>query len=326
MAHERAYAGRRVAVLGASGFIGAHVVRALARRGAEVHAFVRPRSGAAPAGRDVPAGCDPVRHALDLRDARAVGEGLGRLRPALVFNLAGYGVDRDERDPAEAEALNAVLPARLAEALAAAREGGDGPPAVLVHAGSALEYGRAGGELAEDSEPAPDTLYGRTKLAGTEGLREAARRLGLPALTARLFTVYGPGEHPGRLLPTLLAAARDPGRRPIPLSAGLQRRDFTWVGDVAEGLLRLGAAAAEPGEVVNLATGRLESVRRFAETAAEVLGIARERLAFGALPTRSEEMEHDPVSIRRLRELTGWAPETSIAEGVRRTQEAEETR
>ena len=79
------------------------------------------------------------------------------------------------------------------------------------------------------------------------------------AVTARLFTVYGPGEHCGRLLPSLIEAAR--AEKPLELTAGTQLRDLTYVEDVAEGLLRLGLAQAEPGSVVNLATGHLTMVR-----------------------------------------------------------------
>ncbi len=138
-------------------------------------------------------------------------------------------------------------------------------------------YGKAGGDLAEDGPALPTTLYGRTKLQGTRVLAEGGPALGLRAITARLFTVYGPGEHPGRLLPALLQAART--GRPLELSAGTQCRDFTYIEDVAEGMLRLGRSAGD-NTIVNLATGRLTSVRTFAETAAGILGIACSNLRF----------------------------------------------
>ncbi|HEV8150299.1 MAG TPA: hypothetical protein VGP61_08975, partial [Gemmatimonadales bacterium] len=70
---------------------------------------------------------------------------------------------------------------------------------------------------------------------------------------------------------------------------------------------------------VNLATGRLETVRRFVERAAAVLGISAERLHFGVLPTRADEMAHDAVNLELLRSLCGWAPLTTIEAGVRQT-------
>ncbi|NIP76477.1 MAG: NAD-dependent epimerase/dehydratase family protein, partial [Xanthomonadales bacterium] len=75
--------------------------------------------------------------------------------------------------------------------------------------------------MAEDSVPNPTTLYGRSKLAGTLQFRRACQRTGLRGLTARLFTVYGPGEHPGRLLPSLIEAAETD--EPLELTAGLQK-------------------------------------------------------------------------------------------------------
>ena len=70
---------------------------------------------------------------------------------------------------------------------------------------------------------------------------------------------------------------------------------------------------------MNLATGKLTPVRDFTETAARILQISPNRLDFGALPTRIEEMEHSNVSIERLRRLTAWAPPTGIEEGIRKT-------
>ncbi|HEX6558751.1 MAG TPA: NAD(P)-dependent oxidoreductase, partial [Longimicrobiales bacterium] len=187
----------------------------------------------------------------------------------------------------------------------------------LVHVGSALEYGTSPGNLSEDTVEQPTTLYGRTKLSGTQVVANFSRQRGLHGITARLFTVYGPGERAERLLPTLLRAAREAA--PIPLTAGLQRRDFTYVEEVADGLLRLGVVRSRDHAVVNLASGRLNTVREFVETAADIIGLERERLRFGALPTRQEEMSHAPVTNERLRSLTGWTPQIDIMTGLRRT-------
>lgn len=312
-----AYRDRCVMVLGASGFIGRWVCGALLARGAQLVAVARSESAARRALPGGPAPSIATCVVADLSDEDAVHAAIRQVQPAVVFNLAGYGVDRAERDEGEAVRINAALPRWIVEAVASSGAA-DWPGARVVHAGSALEYGESRGDLREDSAPRPTTLYGRTKLAGTEALAAACRSSGVPGLTARLFTVYGPGEHAGRLLPTLLEARGS--EAPIPLSEGRQARDFTYVEDVAEGLLRLGATpGVQAGAVVNLASGRLTEVREFVRQAATVLGLAPARLAFGALPTRPEEMQHQPVANARLRALTGWVPATPIVEGVRRT-------
>jgi nucleoside-diphosphate-sugar epimerase len=213
--------------------------------------------------------------------------------------------------------MNAGLPGEICEAVAAWKDS-TWAGQHLVHAGSALEYGEVGGDLGEDGGTQPTTVYGKSKLQGTQLVAQRCAALGLRGLTARLFTVYGPGEHAGRLLPSLIQASRT--GEALNLTAGTQRRDFTYVGDVAEGLLRLGLAkGVEPGVVVNLATGELVSVRDFIEGAAAVLKIPGANLRFGALPTRLEEMKHDRISIQRLRSMLGWVPLTSVEAGVRLT-------
>ncbi|MGQ0537992.1 MAG: NAD-dependent epimerase/dehydratase family protein [Gemmatimonadaceae bacterium] len=309
------YRGRRTLVLGASGFVGRWVARGLADCGAHVLA----------AGRDA-AALEQALHAAGLagryetvlRDLAlgGIADWLRPLEADVVFNLAGYGVERSERDEARAQRINAALVAELASAVHGAP--GSWPYARLLHTGSALEYGVSGGVLREDSATQPTTLYGATKLAGVLALVRQSRASRTRAVVARLFTVYGPGEHAGRLLPSILDG-RD-GRRTVHLSAGTQLRDFTYVEDVAEGLLRLGVADAEPGTVVNLATGVMQPVREFAEVAARVVGMSRELLNFGALRPRAEEMLHTGVSVDRLLALCdGWRPSPDIASGVART-------
>ena len=301
------YRGARVLVTGAGGFIGGWVWRLLARAGAEVWAV-----GRAPLR--PPPGARGGTLTADLARPGALAQACRRVRPALVINLAGYGVDPAERDPALARRLNADLPAEAALAAGDA-DGADGWRGQrLVHAGSAFEYGSADGVVDEETEPAPRTAYAQAKLEGTRRVAEARRATGVSAVTARLATVYGPGEHPHRLLPTLFRAAAS--GEPVALTAGAQERDFTCVRDVAEGLLRLGAAGHAP-DVVNLATGRLTTVRAFAECALRVAGAGAHRVRFGAVPYRDDEVWQGPLAVGRLRAATGWIPPTGVEDGIR---------
>jgi UDP-glucose 4-epimerase len=312
--HHESYRGLRVAVLGATGFIGRWMARALCARGAQVSLVVRNL----PAAARIFAlyGIEGECVVGDLCDPVTVHSLLRQMRPTIVFNLAGYGVDRTERHEPTAYQMNVNLVRTLCEVMAEQRDPA-WPGQDIVHVGSAAEYGESRGNLAEDSVPHPTTLYGQTKLAGTLALAQYCQTQALKGLTARLFTVYGPGEHRGRLLPTLWEVARTDTL--VHLTAGAQQRDFTYVEDVADGLLRLGVAPTPPGVIVNLATGLLTSVRCCVETAARLWHIPIQRLMFGALPTRTEEMQHAAVTVERLRSLVGWVPATGLEEGMRRT-------
>jgi UDP-glucose 4-epimerase len=288
----REYKDATAVVVGASGFIGRWVARKLVEQGARVCVIGR-------------------------ADIEKLGDIYRRVRPSITFNLAGYGIDPLERDEDAAYRVNADLPRIVAEAVASWKNPA-WPGQHFVHVGSGAEYGDAGGDLREDGPARPTTLYGKSKWRGTMAVAEASRALGLRALTSRLFTVYGPGERAGRLLPSLLQAKRT--GRPLDLSPGMQRRDFTYVEDAAEGLLRLGLAPEGCG-IVNLATGRLATVRAFVETAADVLEIPPENLIFGAIPANAYEMRHESIQLECLRTMVGWVPPTSVAEGIRKTLE-----
>jgi nucleoside-diphosphate-sugar epimerase len=311
---ESEYSGVRVAVVGAAGFIGRWVARALSRQGAQLVSLVRDREAMnAIAGRY---GIRAEVAEVDLADTVAVSALIERVRPSITFNLAAYGVDPLEREEGVMRQINVVLVTALARAVSSFRD-----PAwrgqALVHAGSALEYGSTRGELSEDAAPNPLDQYGKSKLAATKALAESAAETGLRAMIARLFTVYGPGEKRDRLLPSLIEASRSGG--PVHLTAGDQQRDFCYVEEVAEGLLRLGLSDAAPGETVNLATGHLTSVREFILCAARILPIPQQDLEFGAKPVRDNEMWHGPVRVDRLRKLLNWVPVVDIEEGIRRT-------
>jgi nucleoside-diphosphate-sugar epimerase len=259
--------------------------------------------------------------AFNALDEASVGRLIREAAPDVVFNLIAYGVDRGETQPDLTWRLNRDFVRQSALALAHTSPARAWPHHRFVHVGSALEYGGIEGVATEDGPAEPHTPYGQSKLAGTLALGSVARDTGLRAVTARAFTVFGPGEHEGRLLPTLRRAAMT--GTPVRLSAGTQLRDFCYVEDVAEGLLRLGVSTAAAGAVVNLATGRMTRVREFAETAAGILGLPLHRLQFGAEPTRADEMRISGVDVTRLEACTGWTPPSALEEALRRAAEFE---
>lgn len=308
------YAGARVLVLGASGFIGRWVARHLTRAGAIVTAGVRRPEKFAEIARAW--GIRAEAFAFDAFDDDTVSQVISIAAPDIVFNLAAYGIDRAETDPVALSRINDALVRQAADVLVRTPHNAAWRGRRLVHAGSALEYGLVEGTATEDGPANPHTDYGRSKLAGTRTLRTFAEANGLDAVTARAFTVFGPGEHEDRLLPSLRQAAR--AGSAATLSAGTQLRDFAYVEDVAEGMLRLGLSAGPPGETVNLATGRMTSVRQFAETAAEVLAMPRDRLLFGNQPVRADEMRITAVDVSLLRQRIGWTPDPDVERGIRR--------
>lgn len=305
----------RVMVIGAAGFIGRWVARALCLKGAKV--FLIDRDWFRIEEISSVYGISGNIIEVNSDDRNAIRKLFKKIKPSITFNLAGYGVIRSERDDKTAYSINVDLVKLLVESISAVKDPA-WPGQDIVHVGTAMEYGDINGNLSEDSTPNPTTLYGNSKLAGTIALAESCQANNIKGLTARLFMIYGPGEHSSRLLPSLIKIAKT--GESLKLTTGIQERDFTYIDDVVEGLLRLGLCKTKPGEIVNLATGKLTSVRYFVETAAQILNIKPNRLEFGAVPTRTEEMRHSEVSTERLQRLIGWIPTTNIERGILETK------
>lgn len=314
---SKVYKEKNIVILGASGFIGRWLSRGLSQNGANVFLFVRDKLVAKTVFEQY--GINGAVFELDLiEDANSLLGIFQTISPDVVFNLAGYGVNPSQRDNDIAYKINADLVQTVCIAMAAAKNNNWGGQDV-VHVGSALEYGKDTGDLSEALVCIPTTLYGKSKLLGTQRLTTYCEQNGLKGVTVRLFSVYGPGEHSSRLLPLLINAAKD---QLLPLTEGGQKRDYTYIDDVVEGLLRIGAARKSEivnnGGIINLASGQLNSVRSFVETAASVLTIDSKNLQFGKIPVRNEEMQHLPVTNFRLQQQTDWLPSVSIAEGISR--------
>lgn len=300
-----AWRGERVAIAGATGFIGRIVAQRLEQLGATVTLLTH-RTGTS-SGRDSVIITEPSGAALaDALRSRQIGH---------VINLAGYGVDPKARDLQTALRVNVELAALLAEAAAAAGVKS------FVHVGSNSEYAdqRSSQPVEETASLETGRIYGASKAAGSLMVQAVAASTGLPAVVARLFNVYGPGEAAWRLLPSLHAALR--GKRRVALSPGTQVRDFLHVDDAADGLIALAAAAAmghrEP--VVNLCSGQGVSVRTFAEACARAIDADGTLLGFGDLPMRPDDIAHLVGSTVKLHSATTWRPRYTLDEGLARS-------
>ena len=160
-------------------------------------------------------------------------------------------------------------------------------------------------------------LYGSSKAAG--GLMASAiagsNCTGFRLL--RLFKVYGAGEAPHRLLPALVHGLSR-GKR-VAISAGTQVRDFVYVDDVVEAMLRADVHCQEKGggATWNVATGRAHTVREFAEQVVAEMNADVSLLGFGAIPMRRDEEPWLVGSPDRLRSELGWQPSIGVEDGVR---------
>ncbi|HLA76789.1 MAG TPA: NAD-dependent epimerase/dehydratase family protein [Vicinamibacteria bacterium] len=299
--------GRRVLVTGASGFIGASLVRALLEREACVHAWAAPQGSTWR--------LDEVlqRIAVDrvsLSDRAGVLAAVERVAPDAVFHLAARGVLSSEEASQEILATNVLGTYWLLEACVPL------PRTRVVLLGGASEYAKQDRPLRETDPLEPATFYGASKAAATLIGQQHARRHGLPIAILRPFTVYGPWESPRRLVPAAIAGLRE--GREIPLTPPGIRRDFVFVEDVVEACLAAAERSLPPGVILNVGTGIEHSNEDVVNLIGSLLGLEA-RFRLGAVPPHAADRPHWVADLTTTRRLLGWEARHSLEQGLRRT-------
>jgi nucleoside-diphosphate-sugar epimerase len=288
----------RVLITGASGFIGRCCLPGIAARAGLVHAVSRSGLPGFPA---------PVRaHAVDLLDARAAAGLVAEVRPTHLLHLAWFA--KHGQFWASPENLRWVE-ASLNLLRAFAAHGGRR----VVIAGSCAEYDWTGdGHCREGVTPLrPASLYGVCKDALRAVSEAYARTAGLSLAWGRVFFLYGPGEHPDRLVPSVIRSllAGEPAR----CSDGTQRRDYLHVQDVAEAFVAL--LASDVTGPVNIGSGEGVPVAAIVRQ----IGASLKRpdlIRLGGLPARAGDPPLIEADTRRLREEVGWRPRLDLERGL----------
>jgi nucleoside-diphosphate-sugar epimerase len=139
---------------------------------------------------------------------------------------------------------------------------------------------------------------------------------GWPIVCLRPFNVFGPFQSPDRIIPELIISALH--GRDLKMTEGRQTREFIYVDDVVEVFVRALLQPGIEGEVINVSRGEEVSIRELAMTVLELMGNPVQGL-FGALENRPTEIWRMFGDNTKSRELLGWAPTTSLADGLAAT-------
>jgi dolichol-phosphate mannosyltransferase len=288
---------RRCLVTGASGFIGANLVRRLLRDGHGVHVLLRP---------------EHQQWRLDgVSCTRHIGEpdAVRSIRPDWAFHLAAYGAYPAQTDFSRMIDVNLTYTAALLDACA------DIGVDAFIYAGSSSEYGYKDHPPREDERLEPNSPYAITKAAATHYCQFVARKTGLNAITARFYSIYGPYEDPSRLIPTLIAHGLE-GKLP-PLVSPATARDFVYVDDAVDALIRL-AQSHHPGAIYNVCSGAQTTIASVVETARKLMGIPTEPV-WSSMERRSWDTDTWVGSPDAIAADIGWRAETSFAAGLQHT-------
>lgn len=298
----------RILLTGATGFLGAHVLRHLLREDRhEAAVLVRPTSDTWRIAELLPR----VRRIEgDLRDLAAVEPALAHFAPQTVLHLAWDGVGNQDRNNLK-QTRNLECSVQLLELVQ--RCGAKH----WIALGSQAEYGPYTQRIPEDAPPRPTTLYGVTKLSAGLLTQELCHRLAVRFAWLRLFSSYGEMDNPGWLIPDLILRLLK-GQRPA-LTAGTQQWDYLYVHDAAAAICAV-AEHPDAAGIFNLGSGQTHTIRSVVEKVRDLIN-PRLPLGFGEVPFRPNQVMHLQADIERLRGEVGFSPRVALDDGLARTVE-----
>jgi GDP-4-dehydro-6-deoxy-D-mannose reductase len=290
----------RALVVGADGFVGAHLVAHLRERGDTVLEGLGPHSEAGEG-----------RVPLDVRDADAVGRLVHEARPDAIYHLAAvaYGPDAS-RDLATAIGVTVGGTANVLEAAASL----PARPVVLITGSSEVYGAPAVDRIDETVPPRPVSLYGATKLAQEAVALTFGRVRDVPVVATRSFNHIGPGQRPpfaiasfAHQLRSIAAGEAEPVLRVGNLDPS---RDFSDVRDVVRAY-RLLVSGGHIGEPINVASGAGRSIRSVVDALVRASGLGVS-IEVDPSRVRSDDPPRIVGDAGRLQVLTGWQPSIPI--------------
>jgi nucleoside-diphosphate-sugar epimerase len=299
-------------VTGGAGFIGSHLSEELVRRGHRVRAVDSFVTG-------------KRRNLEHLPDVELLE---GDLAQAAICARAVEGVDfvlhqaaipsvpRSVEDPVTSNRSNIDATLNI---LVAARDAG---VKRLVYAGSSSAYGNAPTlPKREDMPPRPLSPYALQKWVGEQYCQMFTRLYGFETVSIRYFNVFGPRQDPSSpysgVISLFFSALLD-GRQPVIYGDGEQTRDFTYVANVVDGVLRACQAPSVAGEVINVATGESVSLNGLLEAINSLVG---SNVTPRYAAERAGDVRDSLADIGKAKDLLGYVPLVAVKEGLRKTLE-----
>ncbi len=297
-------------VTGGAGFIGSHLAEELLRRGERVRIVDSLVTGKR-SNLEHLSGFEFIE--ADLADpavARRAVDGMD----FVLHEAAIPSVPRSVSDPATTHRANvdATLNVLLASRDAKVRR--------LVYAGSSSVYGDAAAlPKREDAPPNPLSPYALQKFVGEEYCKLFHALYGLETVTTRYFNVFGPRQDPSSPYSGVISVfikALVEGRPPTIHGDGEQTRDFTYVANVVDGVLKACHAPGVAGQVINVATGGRISLNKLFAALNALTGTT---LAPSYGPTRAGDVRHSQADTTKATQLLGYKPLVGLDEGLSNT-------
>lgn len=294
----------KVLITGASGFVGANLLRRMLSLNHNVSILLREESKL---WRIEDLINDVDTRYIDLLDYEKLKTTVDEIKPDWIFHLAVNGAYSWQTDWAQIVNTNVLSTINLVEACS--KNGFQ----CFVNTGSSSEYGFYDHAPREEEPVKPNSYYSVTKACATMACQYIAEREGLRIPTLRLYSVYGPYEDPKRLMPTLIRKGLR-GELP-PLVDPSIARDYIYVDDVVDAYLKVvGSKSYELGSIFNVGTAEQTSIEEIVKIARAQLGIKCEP-SWGSMENRNWDSSVWVSDNQKLVNKLDWKPNYGIEDG-----------
>jgi len=184
----------------------------------------------------------------------------------------------------------------------------------FIQIGSGMEYGRLRSPQKEHFRCQPKSIYALSKFLSTEHLLSLYKKEKFPAVILRLYQVYGPNQDKNRLIPIIIDGCKHD--KSFPCSSGEQFRDFLFIDDLIDALLKCFDAKVE-GKIINIGSGKVIKVKQIIKKIVKFYKSGRP--LFGKIKLRKEEMIKVYPSLLNASRLLGWRAKMPFDKGILKT-------
>jgi nucleoside-diphosphate-sugar epimerase len=301
----------KIIVTGASGFVGANLVKKIINKN-EIYIFTRKESDTWRLN-DIKSEINV--QTINFENKNKIQSVVNKIKPDYVFHLATYGGYPFQQNIEKTVGSNVINSINLMQALTEY-----GKLEKFINIGSSSEYGPKTKPMKETNLAEPLLPYGITKLTQTYFAKYFFTKFGLPSVTLRLFSVYGPLEEPGRLIYDIITHTLK--NKKLKLFSKKAKRDFIFVDDVIDAIEKTSKTPNIEGEIFNVGSGKEYSIE-------DVINIVQSKLkkdlkvSWGNIEKQRsfETNDHWIANILKTKKEIKWNPKINFENGLEKTFE-----
>jgi len=185
----------------------------------------------------------------------------------------------------------------------------------FVQIGTGNEYGNSSSPQSEKISCKPKTAYAKAKLLSTKYLIKCFKEKNFPATILRIYQVYGPKQDQNRFIPNIIEGCKK--NYNFPCSKGDQSRDFLFVDDAVDAIIKSLTIEKSNGNVINIGQGKATKIKKIVILIKNIF--KKGNPMFGAIKMRSDELKTIYPNIKKAKKILGWTPKISLKNGIKKS-------